>query len=93
VKGFSHITGGGIIGNTTRIIPSGLSLNIFWSNWKLPKIFKLIQAAGEVEDEEMRKVFNLGIGLIAVVSRKDLKKTMALAEKLREKPVIVGEVI
>lgn len=93
VKGFSHITGGGIVGNTIRIIPNGLSLNIFWSNWKQPKIFNLIQTAGEVEDQEMRKVFNLGIGLIAVVSRKDVKKTMALAKKLSEKSIIVGEVV
>lgn len=93
IKGFSHITGGGIIGNTIRIIPKGLSLEIFWNNWKQPKIFELIQTSGEVEDEEMRKVFNLGIGLIAVVSKKDVKKTVTAAKKMREKSIIVGEVV
>lgn len=93
IKGFSHITGGGIVGNTIRIIPKGLSLEIFWNNWKQPKIFELIQTSGEVEDAEMRKVFNLGIGLIAVVSKKDVKKTMSLAKELREKSIFVGEVV
>ncbi len=70
VKGFSHITGGGIIGNTSRIIPKGLSLQINWGNWDLPAVFKLIQQTGNISNDEMHKVFNCGIGLIAVISRK-----------------------
>lgn len=92
VKGFSHITGGGIVGNTIRIIPKGLSLDIFWDNWKKPKIFDLIQTTGGVDDEEMRSVFNMGIGLIAVVSKKDLEKSISISKTLQEKPIIVGEV-
>ncbi len=93
VKGFSHITGGGIVGNTIRIIPKGLSLNIFWENWKRPKIFNLIQDFGHIEDKEMRSVFNLGIGLIAIVSNKDKDKIIAISKKAGEKPTIVGEVV
>src|SRR5690606_19321126 len=71
VKGLSHITGGGIIGNTKRIIPGGLNINIHWDSWELPPIFQLIQDAGNVINDEMRNVFNMGIGLIAVISKED----------------------
>lgn len=93
VKGFSHITGGGIVGNTMRLIPKGLSLNIFWDNWKLPKIFQLIQSTGNVDEEEMRKVFNLGIGLIAVVSARNKNRILELSKKFGEEALIIGEVI
>ena len=93
VKGYSHITGGGIVGNTMRLVPKGMSLNIFWNNWRTPKIFKLIQAAGEITDDEMRSVFNLGIGLIAIVSKKDKEKLIAVSKNFGEKPVVVGKVV
>ena len=69
IHGLSHITGGGIVGNTSRILQPGQALDIDWSAWTVPPIFKLIQQAGDVSDAEMRKVFNLGIGMIAVVPK------------------------
>ena len=93
IKGFSHITGGGIIGNTKRIIPEGLSLKINWSAWELPAIFKLIQSTGNTPDEEMRKVFNIGIGLIAVVDKNDVQKAVDLSKQVNENAIILGEVI
>ena len=93
VKGFSHITGGGIVGNTMRFFPKGLSLNIFWNNWRIPKIFKLIQSAGEITEDEMRSVFNLGIGLVAIVSPKDKAKLITISQSFGERSVVVGEVI
>ena len=93
VKGFSHITGGGIVGNTMRLIPEGLSLNIFWNNWNKPKIFKLIQTTGGISEKEMQSVFNLGIGLIAIVSKKDKEKIMKISEQFGEKPILVGVVV
>jgi len=66
IKGLSHITGGGIVGNTKRILPPGTSLDINWNSWEWPTIFKIIKDTGEVETEEMRHVFNLGIGMIIV---------------------------
>lgn len=93
IKAFSHITGGGIVGNTMRLIPKGLSLNIFWDNWKRPKIFQLIQSAGNVDEEEMRQVFNLGIGLIAVATARNKNKILELSKKFGEEALIIGEVI
>lgn len=93
VKGLSHITGGGIIGNTKRIIPPGLDLQIHWGNWEMPAIFKLIQKTGNISDDEMHKVFNCGIGLIAVVSKEEKLQAFEAAHKVHEHPLLVGEVV
>jgi len=92
VKGISHITGGGIVGNTKRILPTGLNLKIDWSKWIVPAIFKLIQEAGDITDEEMREVFNLGIGLVFVVSKENVEVTLKLARESKEQPLVIGEV-
>jgi len=92
IKGLSHITGGGIVGNTNRIIPYGLSLKIHWGSWDFPNIFKLIQQTGNIENDEMRMVFNLGIGLIIIVSKEQEELTLQLARELNEHPLIIGEV-
>lgn len=92
VKGFSHITGGGIVGNTMRIIPPGLELSIHWGNWDQPPIFKLIQATGNISSEEMRKVFNLGIGLIAVINKKDEALAFQIVHDIKEHVLLIGQV-
>ena len=92
VKGLSHITGGGIIGNTKRILPKSLTLNIDWSSWDVPSIFRLIQTTGEINDDEMREVFNLGLGLLIIVSKNQVSKTLKLANELNEQALIIGEV-
>ena len=66
VKAFAHITGGGIIGNTRRVIPEGFKPVIDWNSWPIPPIFTLIRDCGNVPEEDMRQTFNLGIGLVAV---------------------------
>lgn len=93
VKGLSHITGGGIIGNTMRILPDENQLLIHWGNWELPPIFKLIQNSGNISSEEMRKVFNLGIGLIAIISQKDEAEAFQVIHDLKEHVLLIGEVI
>lgn len=93
VKGLSHITGGGIIGNTSRIIPKGLDILIHWGNWEIPAIFKLIQQTGNISNEEMRKVFNCGIGLIAVISKEDKIVAFQAAHDAHEHPLIIGEIV
>jgi len=90
LKGISHITGGGIIGNTKRIVPKGLSLDIDWNSWLLPPIFQLIQKVGKIPDEEMRNVFNLGIGMILVVSQNDVDTCLEILKD--EQPIVIGKV-
>ncbi len=92
VKGFSHITGGGIIGNTSRIIPEGLNVKIHWGNWDTPPVFKLIQNTGNISSDEMRKVFNEGIGLIVVVPEEQEEMTLQVAITQKEHAIVVGEV-
>src|SRR5699024_6259775 len=84
VHGFSHITGGGIEGNTSRIIPKGLSLKIEWDAWNTPPLFKHIKEIGNVPDDDMRSTFNLGIGLIAVVSASAVNKAQQIATEAGE---------
>ncbi len=67
ILGMAHITGGGIPENIPRCIPDGLTAHVDYNSWKLPKIFQKIMLAGEIPEEEMKKVFNLGIGYCLVV--------------------------
>ncbi|MBI4535775.1 MAG: phosphoribosylformylglycinamidine cyclo-ligase [Ignavibacteriae bacterium] len=93
VHGLSHITGGGIVGNTMRILPRGLQLKIDWTAWDRPRIFQLIQRAGDIPEEDMRRTFNLGIGLIVIVPRKRGEEVMRFLGKKGERCVLVGEVV
>ena len=93
VKGFSHITGGGIIGNTKRILPEGCSLKIDWNAWEIPALFKFIQSEGKISDDEMRKVFNIGVGLIAVVDKNEVESVIKISKEVNEEPFVIGEVI
>ena len=67
IMGMAHITGGGIVGNLPRCIPDGCEARIDYNSWKMPKIFSKIMLAGEIPEEEMKRVFNLGIGYCLVV--------------------------
>lgn len=93
LKGMSHITGGGLEGNTKRIIPKNCSLRIHWENWDQPRIFNLIRESGSISDTEMRKVFNLGVGFIFIVDRKHVDDALATLNEMEEFVFIVGEVV
>ena len=90
--GFAHVTGGGLVGNTRRILPDGLGLAIDWSAWERPAIFDLIQRLGNVPEDDMRQAFNLGIGLVAVVSQRELAQAQSVWSAMGERPVVIGHV-
>lgn len=90
VSAFSHITGGGIVGNTKRVVPEKLSIKINWSAWKIPPIFELIAKTGEVPEDEMREVFNLGIGLVAIVSQDNVNEVLNICKTIKETPIEMG---
>jgi phosphoribosylformylglycinamidine cyclo-ligase len=92
VLGMSHITGGGIIGNTIRVIPRGLKLSVDWEAWARPAIFSLIQRTGNVPERDMRKTFNLGIGMVFIVPPQDADKALRVLRRCNERPVSLGEV-
>ena len=67
VKALAHVTGGGILGNLSRIVPDGVEIVIDWNAWPRPEVFAWLARRG-VEEEELRRVFNLGVGMCAVVA-------------------------
>ena len=89
IKGIAHITGGGIIGNLPRILPNGLAARLEARSWAVPPIFSLIQHEGNVEDEEMYRVFNMGIGMVLVCDPGDATKLTKTMPEAR----LIGEVI
>ncbi len=93
VKGVSHITGGGMIENIPRILPPHLGVKIYKSKIEIPWVFSYIQRLGNIEEEEMWRVFNLGIGLALIVSREEADKASYILEKEGEKVTVIGEVI
>lgn len=91
VVGLAHVTGGGIEGNTRRILPKGLRLAIDWNAWEVPPIFRLIQRCGNVSDEEMRRVFNLGIGMVVVCRPEHVATVLALTAD--DGGTVIGRVV
>jgi phosphoribosylformylglycinamidine cyclo-ligase len=73
VRGLAHVTGGGILGNLERILPDGLRAEIDWDAWERPPVFHWL--ARHVEEDELRRVFNLGLGYVAVIPSSDLQVT------------------
>ena len=78
IKGLAHITGGGLIDNLPRILPMNCDAVIETKSWKLPAIFQILQQNGNVDPEEMYQVFNMGIGMVAIVAPQDAAKVMAM---------------
>jgi phosphoribosylformylglycinamidine cyclo-ligase len=93
ITGISHITGGGIVGNTSRLLRPGLALDVEWNAWTMPPLFQLIQERGGVETEEMRRVFNLGIGLVLIVREDDVLTVKSALKQVGEIAVPMGRVI
>lgn len=93
IHGISHITGGGIEGNTKRLLKETLQLEIDWQSWEILPVFNLIQTLGNVPQEEMRKTFNLGIGLILIVAPEQVRHLQDLAASMDYKTFSIGSVI
>ena len=93
VHGLAHITGGGISDNLLRIIPGACSVVIDTTAWDVPPIFKFLQRAGQVADEEMRRTFNMGIGMIAVVPEEKAQEILERLKAMDEKAYLIGEVV
>ena len=89
---FVHITGGGIPGNTARVIPDGLRFEVDYTAWQRPAIFTLIQRLGAVPEDDMRRTFNLGVGLIAIVPASRAEDALHLLREQGEKPIRIGQV-
>lgn len=92
-RGLSHVTGGGIVGNTVRILRDGLALNLNWGSWPEPPVFDMIRTLGSVPEADMRRTFNLGIGLVVVVAPEDADQTLAVLSQSGHAAFTIGSII
>ena len=93
VRALAHVTGGGIAGNLVRVLPAGVDAVVRRSAWEVPRIFGEIQRLGDVDDGEMARVFNLGIGMLAVVAADDAYRALDVLRATGHKAVELGEVV
>ena len=92
INGMVHITGGGFYENIPRIIPQGLGVEIMLESWEAPPIFEVIQRLGDIERDEMFKTFNMGIGMIMVLSPTEAIKALDYLNEHGEKAYKIGRV-
>lgn len=88
LKALAHITGGGIVENLPRVLPADVSANVHLGAWQIPPLFQLIQQRGNITTREMFRVFNMGIGMIAIVAKEDARD---FQDALGEESFVIGE--
>jgi phosphoribosylformylglycinamidine cyclo-ligase len=94
VKGMAHITGGGITENLPRVLPQGCAAQVDRRAWKVPALFELLRTRGRIEDEEMFRAFNMGIGLILVCAAADRERALGLlAEGGEPAAAVIGRIV
>ncbi|MBI2854817.1 MAG: phosphoribosylformylglycinamidine cyclo-ligase [Chloroflexi bacterium] len=89
LKGLAHLTGGGFEGNIPRVLPDGTAVRLQRGSWPVPQIFRLIQEKGKVDESEMYRVFNMGIGMVAICAAKRADELLAKVPEARR----IGEVV
>jgi phosphoribosylformylglycinamidine cyclo-ligase len=93
LRGAAHITGGGITDNTPRMLPKGLAAAIDTKAWKIPPLFEVLRRIGNIPENDYRRTFNLGVGMILAVPRRGIAKAEAVLRRAGETPFPIGSVI
>lgn len=93
ISAAAHITGGGITDNLPRVLPSGLAAAIETSSWQVPPLFELLRSLGKIPDDDWRRTFNLGVGMILAIPEAKVDSALRTLKRAGEKPWIAGEVI
>ncbi len=93
VRGMAHITGGGITENLPRILPRGMGALVDLASWTVPPLFEHLRQLGNVEQDEMLRTFNMGIGLIVVVPAEQVKKAKAILNRANERHCVIGRIV
>jgi phosphoribosylformylglycinamidine cyclo-ligase len=91
-RAIAHITGGGLAGNLARVLPDGADALIDPGTWEAPRIFGEVQRLGEVSDAEMRKVFNLGIGMVVVVAEDEQHRALDILRTEGHRATVIGQI-
>lgn len=92
ISGMAHITGGGLIDNTPRMLPKGTDAIIDLAAWEVPAIYKWIEEKGQIDPIEMYRVFNMGIGYVIAVSQKEAGKVLNALESAKANPIHIGHI-
>jgi phosphoribosylformylglycinamidine cyclo-ligase len=92
IKGMAHLTGGGFYDNIPRVLPENMTARISKGSWPVLPIFKLIQKHGSIDDREMHRTFNMGIGLVIVADQKDANSIIALLKKTGQDAYLIGKI-
>ena len=87
IRAIAHITGGGFVGNVPRVLPESVGVRLRTSAWEVPALFRLIQREGQVRDEEMYRTYNMGIGLVLVITADEVNRAITALPEL----VVIGE--
>jgi phosphoribosylformylglycinamidine cyclo-ligase len=93
IKAIAHITGGGVIENITRVIPKGLGIDIKKDSWEKPAIFKMIENFNSIDERELHKSFNMGVGLVLIVDKEKAQDVVNYINTTDENAYIIGEVV
>jgi phosphoribosylformylglycinamidine cyclo-ligase len=93
VHAYAHVTGGGIPDNLARVLPADLDAHVRRGSWPEPRIFAEVQAAGDIADAEMERVFNLGVGMLAIVPSDDAEPTIAALRASGHDAFLIGELV
>ena len=92
VKGMAHITGGGLTENVPRVLPASVQAVIDTSCWTRPALFQWLQREGQVDESEMHRVFNCGIGMVVIVAQENVQQALHLLHAAGEKAVVIGRI-
>lgn len=93
IKAIAHITGGGVIENISRVIPKGLGIDIKKDSWEKPAIFKMIENFNSIDERELHKSFNMGVGLVLIVDKEKAQDVVDYINTTDENAYIIGEVV
>ena len=92
IKGLSHITGGGLSENLPRVLPDGLAAHVELGTWRLPPVFGSLGIIGRLDDDELLRTFNCGIGMVVIAEKKRAGEVLAALQATGEAPVVIGAV-
>jgi phosphoribosylformylglycinamidine cyclo-ligase len=93
IKSMAHITGGGMIGNFSRVVPAGMCAQLGFEEWTVPPLFRAIQELGGIAELEMFTAFNMGVGYVLVVPREDVARARELLTASGEQVFELGRVV
>ena len=92
LRGAAHITGGGLTDNTPRMLPDGLAIAIDTGSWRIPPLFELLRRIGNIPEDDFRRTFNLGAGMVLAVPARAATRAEAVLSRLGETPFRIGTV-